>query len=113
MPAKPGDTTYKYGFFAGENIDESLLEDIEKTTIIKLNNMKSFKVSPYKKKTNSNIEDNSEYHELDKNVENGIINTDKNKMEQENNKVVEKETTKEYNVKNDFNNESVEDVETI
>ncbi len=32
------------------DIDASLLEDIERTTIIKLNNMKAFKVSPYKKK---------------------------------------------------------------
>lgn len=31
------------------DIDASLLEDIERTTIIKLNNMKSFKVSPYRK----------------------------------------------------------------
>lgn len=90
------------------DIDESLLEDIEKTTIIKLNGMKSFKVSPYKKKQNSNIENNSDYQELDKNIENGITNREK---------VVEpikeeKEKTKEYKVNNE---EKVieEDVETI
>ena len=33
------------------DIDESLLADIERTTIIKLSNMKSFRVSPIKKKT--------------------------------------------------------------
>lgn len=112
------------------DIDESLLEDIEKTTIIKLNNMKSFKVSPYKKKANSNIEDNSEYKELDKNVENGVINKSNDNFEEKKDEksVVEeqeKEITKEYNVKSDFedkkfddtfNDESVaddEDIETI
>lgn len=39
------------------DIDESLLEDIEKTTIIKLNNMKSFKVSPYKKEKKEKVEE--------------------------------------------------------
>lgn len=34
-----------------QDIDESLLADIERTTIIKLSNMKSFRVSPIKKKT--------------------------------------------------------------
>ena len=70
--------------------------------------MKLFKVSPYKKKTNSNIENNSDYQELDKNIENGITNREK---------VVEpikeeKEKTKEYKVNNE---EKVieEDVETI
>lgn len=106
------------------DIDESLLEDIEKTTIIKLNNMKSFKVSPYKKKENSNIENNSEYHELDKNVENGILNKSNDKSGNEEKEYpVEKEITKEYSVKNDFNDdnefkeettiEADEDVETI
>ena len=33
------------------DIDQSLLEDIERTTIIKLSNMKSFRVSPIKKKS--------------------------------------------------------------
>ncbi len=45
------------------DIDASLLEDIERTTIIKLNNMKSFKVSPYKKKTDENKEEKSEVKE--------------------------------------------------
>lgn len=42
------------------DIDASLLEDIERTTIIKLNNMKSFKVSPYKKDkdTENKVEEN-------------------------------------------------------
>ena len=39
------------------DIDASLLEDIERTTIIKLNNMKSFKVSPYKKNKDSEPKD--------------------------------------------------------
>ncbi len=106
------------------DIDESLLDDIEKTTIIKLNNMKSFKVSPYKKKVNSNIENNNEYHELDKNVENGILNKENDKFEdKEKVPQFEKEITKEYSVKNDFHNENEvkeetridedEDVETI
>lgn len=94
------------------DIDESLLEDIEKTTIIKLNGMKSFKVSPYKKKTNSNIENNSDYQELDKNVENGITNKE-NKEEtpiQE-----EKESTKEYKINKEDKviEDTEEDVETI
>jgi hypothetical protein len=46
------------------DIDASLLEDIERTTIIKLNNMKSFKVSPYKKNkdniNNDSIKENEE-----------------------------------------------------
>lgn len=90
------------------DIDESLLEDIEKTTIIKLNGMKSFKVSPYKKKANSNIEKNSDYEVLDKNVENGITNKDKIVKD-------EKEITKEYKVNNEkpVIEEDDENVETI
>lgn len=38
------------------DIDKSLLEDIERTTIIKLNNMKSYKVSPYKKEKKNKSE---------------------------------------------------------
>ncbi len=100
------------------DIDESLLEDIEKTTIIKLNNMKSFKVSPYKKKENSNIEENSDYVELDKNVENGIVNKKEKTIPEKEEKVEEtiKEAPKEYSVKNDFvenNSSDDEDVETI
>ena len=41
-----------YYMIEGEDsCDESLLADIERTTIIKLSNMKSFRVSPIKKKT--------------------------------------------------------------
>ena len=57
------------------DIDASLLEDIEKTTIIKLNNMKSFKVSPYRK---------------NKEKENNEVLDDKVK-EEKNNKVDKKE----------------------
>ena len=42
------------------DIDASLLEDIERTTIIKLNNMKSFKVSPYRKKEDIEPKDREE-----------------------------------------------------
>lgn len=93
------------------DIDESLLEDIEKTTIIKLNNMKSFKVSPYKKKQNSNIEDNSEYKELDKNVENGVMNKSADSQDRKNtSESMTKEETKEYNVKNDFEDKKFQDI---
>lgn len=57
------------------DIDESILEDIEKTTIIKLNNMKTFKVSPYKKNNKEQFKD-SKYDELDKNIENAISNNE-------------------------------------
>ena len=87
------------------DIDESLLEDIEKTTIIKLNGMKSFKVSPYKKKENSNIEKNSDYQELDKNIEKGILNKEEPSKYKE-------EDTKEYKVNSDSDNDE-EDLETI
>ena len=81
--------------------------------------MKSFKVSPYKKKENSNIEENSDYVELDKNVENGIVNKKEKTIPEKEEKVEEtiKEATKEYSVKNDFvennSSEDDEDVETI
>lgn len=39
------------------DVDTSLLEDIEKTTIIKLNNSKSFKVSPYRKEADDEKEE--------------------------------------------------------
>lgn len=42
------------------DIDQSLLEDIERTTIIKLSNMKSFRVSPIKKKNKVIDEDQIE-----------------------------------------------------
>jgi hypothetical protein len=90
------------------DIDESLLEDIEKTTIIKLNGMKSFKVSPYKKKAHSNIEDNSDYQELDKNVEKGVTNKTDNVFNKE-----VKEETREFKVKPEEKQEIEEDVETI
>lgn len=92
------------------DIDESILEDIEKTTIIKLNGMKSFKVSPYKKKSNSNIENNSDYQELDKNVEKGITDKTEDVFSKE-----EKEATKEFKVSNEESviKDKEEDVETI
>ena len=43
--------SYKNEYEKHADIDESLLADIERTTIIKLSNMKSFRVSPIKKKT--------------------------------------------------------------
>lgn len=60
------------------DIDESLLEDIERTTIIKLNNMKSFKVSPYKKNKDTNV--NSEEIKQDKNP---VSNDIKDETEEE------------------------------
>jgi len=60
------------------NIDESLLEDIERTTIIKLNNMKSFKVSPYKKNKDTNV--NNEEIKQDKNP---VSNDIKDETEEE------------------------------
>lgn len=73
------------------DIDESILEDIEKTTIIKLNNMKTFKVSPYKKNNKEQFKD-SKYDELDKNIENAISNNE---------------------IQSNDNNNNDEDVETI
>ncbi len=60
------------------DIDESLLEDIERTTIIKLNNMKSFKVSPYKKNKDTNV--NNEEIKQDKNP---VSNDIKDETEEE------------------------------
>ncbi len=43
-----------------DDIDQSILEDIERTTIIKLGNMKTFKVSPIRKKAKVLSEDKVE-----------------------------------------------------
>ena len=74
------------------DIDASLLEDIERTTIIKLNNMKSFKVSPYKK----NKEDLSSKKEKEADVEESEdkVSENENKRE-EDTKKKESDTKKE------------------
>ena len=76
------------------DIDASLLEDIERTTIIKLNNMKSFKVSPYKK--NKDNVNNESVENKDENVKTlEEIKEKIDKQEEKSQKAPEKEDKKE------------------
>ncbi len=46
-----------------KNIDHSILDDIDKTTLIKLDNNKTYKVSPVKNKEKTMIKDFAEWKE--------------------------------------------------
>jgi len=81
------------------DIDASLLEDIERTTIIKLNNMKSFKVSPYKRK--KDIEQNEQ---TEKNIE---TTTEEKKDKEEKQQETKQETVEAVK------NSNSDDIETI
>lgn len=47
-----------------EEMDSEMLRDIEKTTVVKLSNQRSYKVSPIRKKKNESKEENKEEQEV-------------------------------------------------
>lgn len=73
------------------DIDSSLLEDIERTTIIKLNNMKSFKVSPYKKKGATSSEDKNVTNSKEENDDDKIVEKKNENNIQDKKDVIKKE----------------------